>query len=236
MLVFLTKDQAQKKRYRDFRILLVSYLSNADEFPQEKIFPMEQLIPPMELMQEYLDNSIDKKTFKRKYFDYLKQDTYRITLSYIIYDIVRSNRDYGVTCSDEEYDYGYMPFLSEFINKLYGINVLTHKAYKELDLDDKKVILHMNSIPEEIFDLVQHDVREGYEETKKKKKKKDKKKNKKKDKKKDKKKEKENENKYFNDRLKEYGYNQIMEGSIPDNEEENATQIKPRKIFRRIDE
>jgi predicted ATP-grasp superfamily ATP-dependent carboligase len=123
-----------------------------------------------------------------------------------------------------------MPFLSEFIHKVYGLQVRTHKAYKELDLDDKKIILHMNSIPEEVFAFVQEDVREGYDQTKKKKKKKKKDKDKKKkDKKKNKK------MKFNKDRLEAYGYDQIMKGKISDNEEENATPIPPRKIFKRID-
>lgn len=230
MLVFLSKKETEKKRYANFRILLASYSTDVDDFVQEKIFPMEQLVPPVDLMREYLNNNINKNMLRKKYFDYLQQDTYRITLSYIIYDIITNNRDYAITCSDEEYEYGYMPFLSEFIHKLYGLQVLTHKAYKELDLDDKKIILHMNSIPEEVFAFVQEDVREGYDQTKKKKKKKKKDKDKKKkDKKKNKK------MKFNKDRLEAYGYDQIMKGKISDNEEENATPIPPRKIFKRID-
>lgn len=230
MLVFLTRKEIDKKKYSDFRILLPSEYIDASKFNQDKIFPMEQLIPPTEIMQAYLNKDIDKKIFKKKYFKYLQKDEYRITLSYIIYDIVKNNRDYAMTCSDEEYDYGYMSYLAEFIHKLYGLNVLTHKAYKELELDDEKVILHMNSVPEEVFAFVLEDVREGYNETKKKDKKK-KKKDKDKKKGKGKKKKNKNKNKYFDEnKLKNYGY-----GEKTDDNDGSEKPKEVRKIFKRID-
>lgn len=233
MLIFLSKKEAQKKRYSKFRVILSSYSTNVNDFIQEKIFPMEQLIPPTELMQEYLNNQITKKVFRKKYFDHLQQDNYRITLSYIIFDIVKNNQDYIMTCSDEEYEYGYMSFLSEFIHKLYGLNVLTHKAYKELNLDDKKTILHLNSVPEEVFDFIIEDVRHGYDEISKKKKKKKKDKGKKK-KNKDKKKKKNKEKSEFDkDKLKEYGYN--SRGLVNDGISDDEGKPIPRKIFKRID-
>lgn len=228
MLIFLKKDETSKKRYSDFRILLPSEYTEPGEFRQDKIFPLGHLIPPSKLISDYLDNSISRKIFRKKYFDYLQEDDVRCTLSYIIYDIVKNQRDYAITCSDEEYEFGYMDFLAEFIHKFFGLNILTHKAYKNLELD-KDVIIQLNSIPEDVFDIILEDIRSSQEEKKKKNKKK---KGKGKGKKKNKKKysnEKENNYGFSKSRLENYGY-----GMRDPDKKDDDKKPPTREVFRRI--
>lgn len=237
MLVFLREDETNKKRYSNFRVLLPSQSINPDKFKQDKIFPIEHLIPPAHLMQERLNKIIDRKTFKKKYFDYLQDESQRITISYIIYDIVKNERDYAVTCSDEEYQYGYMDLLSEFIHKFYGLNILTHDAYKILDLLDKQVIRYMNAIPEEVFDLVLDDIRNEYNKDKdKKKKKKDKKKKKKGKDKKGKNKSKKHPKEFKEPRVSNYGYGEREKFDSGEEDSDTPKPIMTRTVFRRIND
>lgn len=128
MIIALKNGKLDKVNKALFRII---YVSASEEIPADA-WNMTSLLPPAKLLIERKNGNVGKKKFIKKYKKYLKTENSVVenTLFSIALSIASKN-SLVFSCSDDEFELGYIQALVEYICERFELDVDDPKEMKE---------------------------------------------------------------------------------------------------------
>lgn len=128
MIIALKNGKLDKVNKALFRII---YVSASEEIPADA-WNMTSLLPPAKLLIERKNGNVGKKKFIKKYKKYLKTENSVVenTLFSIALSIASKN-SLVFSCSDDEFELGYIQALVEYICERFELDVDNPKDMKE---------------------------------------------------------------------------------------------------------
>ena len=88
------------------------------------------LIPPMILLQNYLDYGIDQ-VYAERYFEHLKRPANYFFLNRIIYNLSHRETNMIIVCESDEAEFEYISLIGTAIEKMYQFKPVTYKKWKK---------------------------------------------------------------------------------------------------------
>lgn len=116
---------AKKFDIDNFNFILVSKnIKNTGDF--KNVSSLVSLMPPPQIMHEYINGDISK--FRERYFSYLTTPICSSLIAVLVKLLVEKS-NVVILCSEEEKEYGYIKMISQYIEKVYGIDSMKAKEY-----------------------------------------------------------------------------------------------------------
>ena len=138
MITFCKKSKLDKVNTNFFTIIKVSM-----EREDENETSLPYIIPPASIIIPFKQGNLSKKKFLKKYKKYLSESKGVEFAIFNILKAIKNKRSLCFTCTDDEYDYGYLKVLCEYISDEFGLEILPLKEARyilnsELETLDKK--------------------------------------------------------------------------------------------------
>lgn len=193
MILLMTNELAKKKRFK--KLYKVAISLNIQEEIDKHTTIIQSLVPSPDIFKYFIDGK--NKKYAKEYISSIRENDELFATLLAIVLAYKQHGKIAFVCDPEEYTYGYLFILADYLNNRYGINYLDLKKSKKIeDIEDIKmsninfdkikkdvnkysdILLGVNA--EEAFE--EYEYGESKKDKKKKKHKKDKKKNKNKEK------------------------------------------------------
>lgn len=97
------------------------------------VYNYKVIIPTPKILNIYFDKGLTEE-YRQEYLKHLSKPDVLFFVNEVIYYAWAYNRDLIFVCSDDEKEFEYMRILGEFIESIYGIEMISFKKYKK----DKK--------------------------------------------------------------------------------------------------
>lgn len=158
MIVATKYSKLDKVNNAFFRVISVS----AKETQPEGTWNMDILLPPADLFLSRKNGEIGKKKFEKKYKKFLSaKNTIVENTIFSIGNSLKKKNSICFTCSDDEFDIGYLKILTEYISEVFGVEVVSLKdanehikyAFDSLELTKKEKKLVKMEDEKEIEEL-----------------------------------------------------------------------------------
>lgn len=130
MLTYVKKSKLDKVS----KIFTIVKISMEKEDKNEVSLPY--LIPPSEILIPVRQGSISKKKFNKKYLKYLKNSKSAEFAIFNLLKAIKNKSSLCFTCTDDEFNLGYVKTLLEYLNEEYDINFYSYKEASELLKDE----------------------------------------------------------------------------------------------------
>lgn len=131
MIILCNEKEYDKKKFKKIHKIIIS--SDLDDIVEDKTTThMHYLMPEYKLMNKFYGDEISAKKYRKKYYEYLNNDQIQAT----IITLMMAYKKYKmlvVVCSKREQAFLYMHFLLEYLNKKFGVPVITYENWKNKD-------------------------------------------------------------------------------------------------------
>lgn len=132
MLVILNENNMNKRKYNNFKKIIISDEIDKNDVDGDTVLSMKFLLPPPYIVGRFINDG-DKSEFYNDYKQYLKNDDVFPSVMVIAYSVMKGD-DVALVCSNMEFELGYTSYIGKWFNKRYGIKY--YKNLKDYDGED----------------------------------------------------------------------------------------------------
>lgn len=135
-IILATSSKQLDKLLKDFKvgdveIVVVSRRIEPTELDKRfSRYNYGLMIPPMVLLQNYLDYGVDQ-VYGERYFEFLKRPANYFFLNRIIFNLSHRETNMIIVCESDEAEFEYISLIGMAIEKMYQFKPVTYKKWKK---------------------------------------------------------------------------------------------------------